>query len=307
MYGMTEVGVIGTDLYGAHRPVDRPGARHRGPRVRTASCGSAARRRRTSGSVDPTRWADGWLHTRDAGTVDPDTGLVTVTRPARLAGLRGRPEGRPHRGGGHRRRAARGGRRGGRLGRRHHRVRPAGRPAVRGGAGQAARRAVGGYKRPASCACSISCPAPPPASWSARPERCGRRPRRDRPTAPPRRRRLPPRVRRPPGRDLRPAPDGRPAVLAAGHRPQRQTGGGIRCAARRRASPADRLADRLLGRPQPQELHRPVGLGRPTSQASSAAGTSGGPARARAAHGSLHVHADRSGEAGGDHHDPPAG
>ena len=26
----------------------------------------------------PTRWADGWLRTRDAGVVHPDTGLVTI-------------------------------------------------------------------------------------------------------------------------------------------------------------------------------------------------------------------------------------
>jgi acyl-CoA synthetase (AMP-forming)/AMP-acid ligase II len=30
------------------------------------------------GLSDPDRWADGWLHTRDAGTVDPHTGLVTI-------------------------------------------------------------------------------------------------------------------------------------------------------------------------------------------------------------------------------------
>ena len=30
------------------------------------------------GEVEPGRWADGWLHTKDAGRVDPDTGLVQV-------------------------------------------------------------------------------------------------------------------------------------------------------------------------------------------------------------------------------------
>ncbi|MFI9007900.1 class I adenylate-forming enzyme family protein [Actinosynnema sp. NPDC053489] len=77
MWGMTEVGVIATDLFGAHRPalepapgiavVERDGellvSRPRSPYV---------------GLSDPGRWADGWLRTRDAGTVDPATGLVTV-------------------------------------------------------------------------------------------------------------------------------------------------------------------------------------------------------------------------------------
>lgn len=77
MWGMTEVGVIATDLFGEHRPslmpapgldvIERHGellvSRPESPYV---------------GLSDPTRWADGWLHTRDAGTVDPDTGLLTV-------------------------------------------------------------------------------------------------------------------------------------------------------------------------------------------------------------------------------------
>ncbi|MEH0843970.1 class I adenylate-forming enzyme family protein [Micromonospora sp. CPCC 205711] len=77
MYGMTEVGVIGTDLYGRHRPSIAPAP---GIEVREVdgelhvSCPASP----YVGLADPTRWADGWLHTRDAGTVDPESGLVTV-------------------------------------------------------------------------------------------------------------------------------------------------------------------------------------------------------------------------------------
>ncbi|SCG45210.1 class I adenylate-forming enzyme family protein [Micromonospora halophytica] len=77
MYGMTEVGVIGTDLYGRHRPsiMPAPGieVREVGGELRV-SCPASP----YVGLSDPSRWADGWLHTRDAGTVDPATGLVTV-------------------------------------------------------------------------------------------------------------------------------------------------------------------------------------------------------------------------------------
>ncbi|TDB79152.1 class I adenylate-forming enzyme family protein [Micromonospora sp. KC721] len=77
MYGMTEVGVIGTDLHGEHRPSIMPAP---GIEVREVdgelqvSCPASP----YVGLSDPTRWADGWLHTRDAGTVDPASGLVTV-------------------------------------------------------------------------------------------------------------------------------------------------------------------------------------------------------------------------------------
>ncbi|WP_174530270.1 class I adenylate-forming enzyme family protein [Micromonospora maritima] len=77
MYGMTEVGVIGTDLYGAHRPAVAP-APGIAVRERDGELWVSCPANPYVGLADPTRWADGWLHTRDAGTVDPGTGLVTV-------------------------------------------------------------------------------------------------------------------------------------------------------------------------------------------------------------------------------------
>ncbi len=77
MYGMTEVGVIATDLFGAHRPAVMPAP---GLAVREQD-GELLVSLPVSpylGDQDPSRWSDGWLHTKDAGRVDPETGLVQV-------------------------------------------------------------------------------------------------------------------------------------------------------------------------------------------------------------------------------------
>jgi 3-hydroxy-4-methylanthranilate adenylyltransferase len=77
MYGMTEAGVIATDLFSEHRPAVAPA-----PGMRLREAGGelllGAAESPYVGPVEPGRWADGWLRTRDAGAVDPQTGLVTV-------------------------------------------------------------------------------------------------------------------------------------------------------------------------------------------------------------------------------------
>ena len=77
MYGMTEAGVIATDLFGEHRPavMPAPGITFR---ERDGELDLALPASPYLGEQDPGRWSNGWLHTRDAGTVDPRTGLVRV-------------------------------------------------------------------------------------------------------------------------------------------------------------------------------------------------------------------------------------
>jgi acyl-coenzyme A synthetase/AMP-(fatty) acid ligase len=77
MYGMTELGVIATDLSGAHRPAlaAAPGMTLR---VEDGELQVAMDASPYVGLVDPARWSDGWLHTRDAASIDPATGLVTI-------------------------------------------------------------------------------------------------------------------------------------------------------------------------------------------------------------------------------------
>ncbi|MFJ8622473.1 class I adenylate-forming enzyme family protein [Kitasatospora sp. NPDC093550] len=77
MYGMTETGVIATDLDGTLHPAKRP---VHGMRLRLVQgelqLGAASSP--YPGPDDPTRWSDGWLHTRDAAELSGADGLVTV-------------------------------------------------------------------------------------------------------------------------------------------------------------------------------------------------------------------------------------
>ncbi|HEY3906725.1 MAG TPA: class I adenylate-forming enzyme family protein [Streptosporangiaceae bacterium] len=77
MYGMTELGVIATDLTGELAPAVEPAP---GMRLRVAD-GELQVAMPASpyvGLVDETRWVDGWLRTRDAAAMDGRTGLVTI-------------------------------------------------------------------------------------------------------------------------------------------------------------------------------------------------------------------------------------
>ncbi|MEI7032137.1 fatty acid--CoA ligase family protein [Streptomyces pratensis] len=77
MYGMTEVGVIATDLTGSERPrlAPAPGIR---VRVEEGEILLGLPGSPYVGLSDPKRYVDGWLHTKDAGSLDEATGLLTV-------------------------------------------------------------------------------------------------------------------------------------------------------------------------------------------------------------------------------------
>jgi acyl-coenzyme A synthetase/AMP-(fatty) acid ligase len=77
MYGMTEAGVIATDIFGNLRPALAlaPGMRMRASEDELLL---ALPESPYVALVDPTRFADGWLRTRDSGTLDPVTGHLTV-------------------------------------------------------------------------------------------------------------------------------------------------------------------------------------------------------------------------------------
>jgi acyl-coenzyme A synthetase/AMP-(fatty) acid ligase len=77
MYGMTELGVIATDLTGTLRPELTP---THGLELREQDGELHIRMPEPPylGLMDPARWSDGWLHTRDAARLDPATGRVTI-------------------------------------------------------------------------------------------------------------------------------------------------------------------------------------------------------------------------------------
>ncbi|MFJ5921863.1 class I adenylate-forming enzyme family protein [Kitasatospora sp. NPDC092948] len=77
MYGMTETGVIATDLTGRHHPALQP---VQGLELSLDADELHIVRPHSPylGLTDPTRWSDGLLHTRDAALLDADTGRVTV-------------------------------------------------------------------------------------------------------------------------------------------------------------------------------------------------------------------------------------
>ncbi|MEV6010468.1 class I adenylate-forming enzyme family protein [Streptomyces sp. NPDC051976] len=77
MYGMTETGVIATDLSGLSRPWLEP---VHGMELSLADgeLHLALPESPYLGEPDPTRWSEGLLHTRDAASLDPATGRVAV-------------------------------------------------------------------------------------------------------------------------------------------------------------------------------------------------------------------------------------
>ncbi|MBA0052645.1 long-chain fatty acid--CoA ligase [Streptomyces sp. AJS327] len=77
MYGMTEAGVIAADPRGGHHPALTP-APGMDVRVVDGEIQLALPESPYVGLLDPDRYVDGWLRTRDAGALDPATGLLTV-------------------------------------------------------------------------------------------------------------------------------------------------------------------------------------------------------------------------------------
>ncbi|MGW0334172.1 class I adenylate-forming enzyme family protein [Streptomyces sp. NPDC003011] len=77
MYGMTECGVIATDVSGENLPMVTP-APGVGVRVVDGEIQLSLPASPYVGLVDPERWSDGWLRTKDAGEHDPGTGRLRV-------------------------------------------------------------------------------------------------------------------------------------------------------------------------------------------------------------------------------------
>jgi acyl-coenzyme A synthetase/AMP-(fatty) acid ligase len=79
MYGMTELGVIATDLTGQLHPAVEPTAGLR-LEVRGGELHIEMPQSPYLGATDPARWSDGWLHTRDAARASQDGRVVILGR-----------------------------------------------------------------------------------------------------------------------------------------------------------------------------------------------------------------------------------
>lgn len=77
MYGMTELGVIATDLSGGLAPAVAPAPGMR-LKVEAGELLVAMPASPYIGLVDESRWVDGWLHTKDAATADQQAGTFTI-------------------------------------------------------------------------------------------------------------------------------------------------------------------------------------------------------------------------------------
>ena len=77
MYGMTETGMIATDLSGGTGSALTPAP---GMTVREEDGQILVRTAQSPyvGLFDQSRWVDGWLHTRDAGSYDPETRQLRI-------------------------------------------------------------------------------------------------------------------------------------------------------------------------------------------------------------------------------------
>ena len=79
MYGMTELGVIATDLSGDLHPAVEPAAGLR-LEIRSGELHIQMSESPYIGLTDPARWSDGWLHTRDAAAAAQDGRVVILGR-----------------------------------------------------------------------------------------------------------------------------------------------------------------------------------------------------------------------------------
>jgi acyl-coenzyme A synthetase/AMP-(fatty) acid ligase len=78
IYGMTETGLLASDLTGRNRPATGWPAPGIEVRVDEGELSVRLARNPYLAGAAAGRWADGWLRTRDAASIDPRTGLIRL-------------------------------------------------------------------------------------------------------------------------------------------------------------------------------------------------------------------------------------